>query len=102
MKKTLSKFLTCASFSTVTLLAGGCVGQTQNLQSLNQTLGTAQRTVDYANSAAQTPQARQRALEQAGREAIQQNQTVREAAQTVDSTRTLIKSVKKLGQTAAE
>ena len=102
MKSTNLKLLTGISLSTVMILAGGCAGQTQNLQTVNQTLGAAQRTVDYANTAAQAPQAGKRALKEAGREMIKQNQTVQEASQTVDSTRTLIKSVKKLGQTTAE
>ena len=84
------------------ILAGGCAQQTQSLQSINQTLGAAQRTVDYANTAAQAPQTSKRALKEAGKEMIRQNPTAQEASQTVDSTRTLINSVKKLGQTAAQ
>ena len=102
MKNNVSKLSIGGSLLTVMILASGCAEQTQNLQSINQTLGTAQRTVDYANTAAQAPQTSKRALKDAGQEMIRQNQTVQEASQTVDSTRTLINSVKKLGQTATE
>ena len=101
MKNYASK-LSTGSLFTVMILAGGCAQQTQSLQSINQTLGAAQRTVDYANTAAQAPQTSKRALQEAGKEMIRQNPTAQEASQTVDSTRTLINSVKKLGQTAAE
>ena len=103
MKNKASKLLSGGSLLTMMILAGGCAQQTQNLQSINRTLGEAQRTVDYANTAAQqAPKVNEKALKEAGKEMIRQNPTVQEASQTVDSTKTLIKSVKKLGQTTAQ
>ncbi|MGR9114933.1 MAG: hypothetical protein ACU85E_04150 [Gammaproteobacteria bacterium] len=96
------KLVIGGSLLTLMILASGCAEQTHNLQTINQTLGTAQRTVDYANTAAQAPQTSKRALKEAGKEMVRQNPTVQEASQTVDSTRLLINSVKKLGQTSAE
>lgn len=102
MKNYALKLSIGGSLLTMMILAGGCAEQTQNLQSINRALGTAQRTVDYANTAAQAPQTSKRALKEAGKEMIRQNPTAQEASQTVESTRTLINSVKRLGQTTAE
>lgn len=102
MKNCVSKLSIGGSLLTALVLGSGCAEQTQNLQALNRTLGTAQRTVDYANTAAQAPQASKKALKDAGKEMIRQDPTVQEASEAVDSTRTLINSVKKLGQTTTE
>lgn len=85
------------------VLASGCADQSQNLQSINQSLGEAQRTVDYANSVTQqSAQQRKDALKAAGQQLIQQNPTAQETKKTVDQTKSLINSVKQLGDNVSK
>ena len=98
---TFGLLTSCAVFTCLTV-TGGCAEQTQNLQTINRALGNAQKTVDYANTAVQAPQATTEALKKAGKAAVEQNPALNEAAQTVKSTKTLIKSVKDIGKTASE
>lgn len=81
------------------LILSGCVESAQNLQSINQTLGNAQRTVDYANSVSQIPATdKKRAIKDMGKAVIQQNPTAQQANETIKATKALTKSVKALGQ----
>jgi hypothetical protein len=81
------------------LLLLGCVESSQNLQSINQALGNAQRTVDYANSVNQIPSdQKKQALKNMGKAVIEQNPTVQQANETIKATKALTKSIKSLGQ----
>ncbi|PKM11090.1 MAG: hypothetical protein CVV13_10535 [Gammaproteobacteria bacterium HGW-Gammaproteobacteria-3] len=105
MKYTAVKALIPGSLLVLVVLTTGCADQSGNLQAINQTLGETQRTVDTINTVTQTTQAptvNKEALKAAGKEMILQNPTGREAAQTVDSSRNLLNSIKQLGQPSAE
>jgi hypothetical protein len=81
------------------LLLNGCAENYQNLNSVNQVLGNAQRSVEYANTVKNLPGAnKQQILKNAGDAVIQQNPALQQATQTIRATKELANSVKALNQ----
>jgi hypothetical protein len=90
----IAKLIFCI---TSLFLLNGCAQNYQNLQSVNQVLGNAQRSVDYAKTVKNMPD-KQQVLENAGNAAIQQNPALQQATETIRATKALANSVKALNQ----
>lgn len=94
MKKTV---LTYVGIIFGILALSGCADNYQTLQSVNQTLGNAQRSVDYANSVKQqVPQVSGQTMKNAGKAIIQQNPNYQQAQETLRASKALANSVKAL------
>ena len=99
MKNNILIIFKCTLSIISILLLNGCVESTQNLQTINRTLGNAQRTVDYANSVSRIPSAQKRhILKDMGNAVIQQNPTAQQPQETIRASKALANSVKALGQ----
>lgn len=97
MNKTV---LTVLSILGSAFILSACSNQSyQTLQSVNQGLGQAQRSVDYANSVKKTlPQDKGQALKNAGKAIVQQNPNYQQAQETVRASKALANSVKAMNQ----
>lgn len=86
-----------SSLITSCLTLNGCAENYQSLQSVNQALGNAQRTVDYANTVKQNaPQVNGQVLKNAGTAILQQNPNYQQAQETIRASKALANSVKAL------
>lgn len=93
---TTQSILTIIALVSLSACSGGGY---QNLHSINQSLGNAQRTVDSAKNVRNMPSAdRKQILKNTGKAIMQQSPELQEAAETIRATKALAKSVKGLKQ----
>ncbi len=77
----------------------GCAQSAQDLQSVNQSIQGTQQTIDNANTMMQqAPAADGSMMKEAGKQMIMQNPAVKEANETVDSSKRLMDSMKSFGK----
>ncbi len=94
-----SKFILRSLIASYLILTG-CAENYQSLHSVNQAIGNAQRTVDYAHSVKQNaPQVNGQVLKNAGTAILEQNPNYQQAQETIRASKALANSVKALKTT---
>ncbi|MDT8406857.1 MAG: hypothetical protein RQ715_06375 [Methylococcales bacterium] len=98
MLLTTPKIFLVSGLLSVTLV--GCAQTAQDLRTVNQSIQGTQRAVDNANAVMQQAPAvpTGQVVKEAGKQIIMQDPTVREASDTVESSKRLMDSMKNLGK----